>query len=392
MRILMVLEKEYPPDNRVKKEAHALMEDGHHVAIACPTRKNQALRATIEHILVIRKPISNFYYKKVSVGALKFPFYFNYWRKFLIEILMELNYDAIHIHDLPLGRVGYEMAQRFNLKWILDLHENWPAHLRHARHTNTFMGKILSSNRQWMNYEKELTQKADAIIAVVDEMKTRLIEYGTNPDKILVVQNFFDLNQHKSMKLNPGKKNKEGFVLLYSGGVTIDRGLQIVLKGLAKALEARSDLRLWIIGDGSYLNDLKKMVNTLKINNHVSFLGSKPYKEYLEYMKKADIGLIPHFKTEQTDNSSPNKLFEYMYMGLSILASDCNSIKRMIQAARCGQTYRHDSPSDFAKFLLEMTQSSANLREMAQNGREAVFQKYNWENAKIQLQKLYQFI
>lgn len=392
MRILMVLEKEFPPDNRVKKEAHALMEAGHKVAIACPTRKNEALRETIEDIDIIRKPISNFYYKKVSVSALKLPFYFNYWRKFLKETLWGSDYDVLHIHDLPLARIGHEMAQRFKMKWVLDLHENWPAHLRHARHINTILGKMLSSNRQWINYEKEFIRKADGVIAVVDEMKARLADNKTDGDKIFVVQNFFDLKQQGSLEMDPHEVNENELILLYSGGVTIDRGLQIVLKGLATVVKTHPKLKLWVIGDGSYLRDLKKLAINLKLNKHVFFPGGKPYKEYLQYMKKADIGLVPHFKNEQTDNSSPNKLFEYMYMGLSILASDCLSIERMIREARCGKTYRYDSPSDFADMLLEMTKSRSLLKEMAQNGQKAVEHDYNWEKAKQQLRELYQFI
>jgi len=40
MKILMVLEGEFPPDNRVEKEAVSLIEAGHEVHIACYSKKN----------------------------------------------------------------------------------------------------------------------------------------------------------------------------------------------------------------------------------------------------------------------------------------------------------------------------------------------------------------
>jgi len=40
MKILMILESEFPPDVRVENEIVALTEAGHEVHLACSTRKN----------------------------------------------------------------------------------------------------------------------------------------------------------------------------------------------------------------------------------------------------------------------------------------------------------------------------------------------------------------
>ena len=41
MKILMILESEFPPDVRVENEMLALTEAGHEVHLACSTRKNR---------------------------------------------------------------------------------------------------------------------------------------------------------------------------------------------------------------------------------------------------------------------------------------------------------------------------------------------------------------
>jgi glycosyltransferase involved in cell wall biosynthesis len=391
MRILMVLDSEFPPDNRVEKEARSLTEKGHQVYIACFTKKQKPQEEAIEGYKVIRKPISELRHK-TSVGALKFPFYFNFWRKYLNSILNDKSFDAIHIHDLPLAQIGYEMKTQFNLRFVLDLHENWPAHLKVAKHTNTFLGKILSSNKQWQKYEKNLTQKADAIITVVEEMKNRIQNLGINKNKIFVVQNYIDLSKTQE-QLKPKKYDSiNNFVLIYTGGVTLQRGLQLLLKGFKLALKSNNNIELWIVGDGSFMETIKNTVKDLSLNKKVKFYGRQNHKMLLDYIETADMGVIPHTRTVQTDNSSPNKLFEYMSRGLPILASDCNSVKRIINEAECGQIYKHDSPSDLADTLIKMIESKDQLEVYSENALSAVNKKYNWGNAERKLLNLYDSI
>jgi len=68
----------------------------------------------------------------------------------------------------------------------------------------------------------------------------------------------------------------------------------------------------------------------------------------------ADVAIIPHLKSEQTDNSSPNKLYEYMYLMKPIVASNCNSVKRIVEEGQSGIIYQHESPRDLADKLTSM--------------------------------------
>ena len=74
-------------------------------------------------------------------------------------------------------------------KFVLDLHENWPDYLKNASHTNTVLGKLLSSYKQWKRYEKKLCDQADSVIVVIDEAKERLIKNGIRAERLSVVSN-----------------------------------------------------------------------------------------------------------------------------------------------------------------------------------------------------------
>jgi len=149
----MLLENDFKNDVRVEKEVQTLFSAGHEIIVAGITSSDLTFEERRENCLVLRKNISKLIYRS-SVGALKFPLYFNFWRRYIKNILCNYKIDAIHVHDLPLGCIGREFSKKFKVKFVLDLHENWPALLAISTHTNTFLGKlkvIFKAARSFLN-------------------------------------------------------------------------------------------------------------------------------------------------------------------------------------------------------------------------------------------------
>jgi glycosyltransferase involved in cell wall biosynthesis len=384
MKILMVLDHEFPSDIRVENEIKTLQSSGHEIHLACYTRINRPENELYEGITIYRKKIGTLTYKS-SVACLRFPRYFRFWRRFLNSILKSEEFEAVHVHDLPLAKVGVMMKEKHHISLIIDLHENWPAALETALHTNTLLGRLLSSNRQWRTYEKHMAQRADRIITVVDEMKERITKLGIDPLKIIVLPNTLQKEWFDKSNTVP---DPSYITLFYAGGVNIHRGLQIVINGLQFIRNKYSNVRLWIIGAGSYINHLIEITKQLDLEERVIFFGWKNLHEISELLSKSDIALIPHLKSEQTDNSSPNKLFQYMYFGKPILASNCSSIQRILAETQTGISYQNDSANDFADKLESLILMN-DFSGYAERGIEAVRQKYNWEKTAESLINMY---
>jgi glycosyltransferase involved in cell wall biosynthesis len=380
----MLLENEFLHDPRVEKEVKTLYNAGHQIIVAAITSSDLSSVEKLENCTVLRKYISKFTLKS-SVGALKFPFYFNFWRRYLREIIKKHKIDVIHVHDLPLSRVGIEFKNKLGVKLIIDLHENWAALLKVSSHTNTFAGKLLSSNKQWSLYEKACAIQADAVITVVEEMKNRISQTGISPEKIIVLQNTPELRTVSELKF---QRDENYFTLLYVGGISYHRGLQHVIDGIL-LLVSEIPVRLWIAGEGKYSGKLKEQVKRLSLKDNVEFFGHVNKEKTESLMKKADIGLIPHVRSQQSDNSSPNKLYEYMSAGLPVLASDCLSVKRIVEETKSGLTYVFDSPSDFANEVKNLYNNRDRSVFFAANGKKAIKEKYNWELGSEALVKLY---
>lgn len=385
MKILMILESEFPPDVRVENEMLALSEAGHEIHIACSTRKNRSVYEPFGKSVIHRKTMPDFIYKS-SVGCLKFPFYFNFWRRFIFELFKKDRFDVIHIHDLPLSRIGVEIKRKFNTLLVIDLHENWPALLKTAAHIQTIPGRLLSSDKQWIKYERRMLTEADKVITIIEEAGDRVAALGINRDKICMVSNTINF---ENLSIKSEKKSTDSLILFYGGAINRHRGLQIVLKAIKMCVLKNLKIRLWIVGAGSYRNELEKITGVLDINPNVTFWGQKPFNEMLELLAESDAALIPHLRTDNNDASSPNKLYQYMYLNKPIISSDCTSLKRIISETNTGFIYKNDSPEELFLLLEKLYFNRKILEEINGNGKKAVMEKYNWKFDKKRLINLY---
>ncbi len=386
MRILMILERTFPPDVRVEKEIKSLIAAGYEIVLLASSVNSKNGIKHWNDAIIHQHKMSKFIYK-TSVGALKFPFYFLYWKKLLTKIFQQYKFDAIHLHDLPLSKIATEFADKFDIPFVLDLHENWPAALEIAVHTNTSLGKLLSSNKQWQNYEKKYAKRADALITVVEEMKNRICKLAIEENKITVLQNTIEL---ENFIINTNKNYDGKINIFYSGGINYHRGLQIAIDAIKILKDKHPEIRLQIVGSGSYEKTLRQKVMTEKLSNNVKFYGWKNYAAMMKLLQNSHIAIIPHLRSIQTNNSSPNKLFQYMFMQKPIVVSDCDSVKRIVEGVNCGVVYEDKNPIDLAQKIKLLFKNDKLCQNMGNSGKNAVQEKYNWQNDSKNLIEMYQ--
>ncbi len=385
MKILMLLESEFPHDVRVENEITALMEAGHEIHLACLTRKGRPETDHFGDAVIHRRSVSPFIYKS-SVASLILPFYFNFWRRYMSDLLSRERFDAIHVHDLPLSVIGAEIKERLGIPLVIDLHENWPELLSISQHTKTLLGRLLCRIKQWKAYEKKYLKYADRIIVVVSEAGERLRELSVPEQKIVVVSNTMNIQEFSgregSARDKQGKK-----ILIYEGGITFHRGIQYVLYALEKIRPLAGDIEFRIVGTGKYEENLKKLSTRLGLNELVRFYGWQPQEKVYDLLGNADLAVIPHIKSPHTDTTVPHKLFHYMYAGIPILASDCTPIARIINETASGYIYQYDNIDELAGKIKSILISGSVSKQA--NGREWVIRKYNWDSDKKRLVELY---
>jgi glycosyltransferase involved in cell wall biosynthesis len=276
----------------------------------------------------------------------------------------------------------------FRLPVIFDMHENYPEALK-AFQKKGVLNFLLKNYKAAKLLEKICIKMSDAIITVVKENSERLIKQGVDGEKIYLVSNTVDIETFavEPVDDNIVEKYNDKIVLLYSGYVTPERGLYVVVRGISSLMEKLSNVKLLIIGNGIFVQPLKKLVRELSLNDFVELIEWPGHNKLSSYFKVAKIFISPQPQCEFWDTTIPHKLFEYMSQSKPVLAADSKAIKRVIEETCSGMTYKSGVPGDFAAKVCEILYSDIPFGE---NGLKAVKQNYNWDKDAKVLIKLYQ--
>ncbi len=390
----MILDNEFSGDMRVENEVQALVKAGHEVFVFCLTYGTKPERETYRGASIIRIPISKFAKNKLNgLNNTIFNFYPGWWSKRILNLVKEFPINVLHVHDLWMMEAGIKIATKLDVPIVADLHENYVHALGNYKWSTTFPGNILVSQSKWKRKENEWLEKANDIIVVIEEAKSRVEKIApTKP--IAVVANYVNTGDFKVS--NPAavkelRAQYEGYyIVTYTGGMDLHRGLENVVRAIPAIVQHISNFRLVLVGTGSNVEDLKVLASELNVSEHVIFKGWQNPEDLPAYMSASDACIIPHMKTAHTNNTIPHKLFHYMLMQQPVLASDCDPLKRIVNETECGYTFEQSNAEDIAKKIIAMSQIGSDSDAMAIRGREAVLSKYNWTSTAKNLTDLYQ--
>lgn len=380
----MLLEGDFPPDGRVEKEAVSLMELGFEVHIACFNFGARTASENYKGIYLHRMRIHRQVFKKFSLLIHVFPLYELLWIRYIRILMRRFQFYAIHVHDLPLCGLAGKIARKNHIHYVADMHENYPFMLKEGELMRYWLARRVINIPLWLRLEKKWLESADRIIVTCQEMKERLAHRGIDKNKMFIVENTVS-------KVVPfptqSKPDPQFITLVYVGIINLHRGVHVALEGFSIIRKSYPNARFWIIGDGKYLPALQTLTLEKKIDG-VTFYGYKPRKEADELISRADIGIIPHKKSDHTDNTSPNKIFEYFQFGKPVIVSDCNYLVRVIRETRAGEVFNHSSAESFAGVFESMLKGD--LEKYSENARKAVEIDFYWEKTVLNLYALYQ--
>ena len=399
MNILMVLaDRDFPPDIRVEKEARSLMEASHKVSILCSSKGSRPLEDTWEGCEIVRLPGIHGYQRKFNTIRRLFDFIDNHWASGIDSTIRSLNTQILHVHDLPMLGTALNIAERYSLPVIADLHENYPAALTFYKKENINNAKrkilrnLLYDPNRWETYETRSVRKANEIIVVVKEAKDRLVGKGIPPEKIITIDNTVDINRFLSFPLDNDviKKFSEKFVIAYIGGFGgLHRGVDTTIQAMPAILHDIQNAHLLLVGDGSLKPQLERMVDLLSLGNHVEFIPWQPFERIPTYVSLSKVCLVPHKSNEHTNATSPHKLYQYMLLKKPVVVSSCKPLQRIIEETNCGLVFKAGDPYTLAEQVICL--KDPRIREqLGTAGAEAVREKYNWGKTSMKLVKIYE--
>lgn len=219
---------------------------------------------------------------------------------------------------------------------------------------------------------------ADGVI-IVDEYRKHEIGRASTKKLAVVMNCPGDL-----MNKFEVQKDKNKFIIYYGGWIMETRGL----KQLCEAIGNMGGVKLVIAGTGA---DEKKLMPIFDAQENIEFKGLLSSKESLEWTAKADV-IFAFYDPKIRINrlASPNKLFDAMMCGTSILAnSEALPVVEIINKEKCGLLVPYKDIKGIKNAIKWLKDNPDARMEMGQNGRKAFEREYNWDIMEKRLINLY---
>jgi glycosyltransferase involved in cell wall biosynthesis len=371
---------QYPWDVRVEKISQVCVDMGLSVGVICRNEGNagglpkteRKGRALINRVGSGRSLLSKLW---------SYPLFFSpiWWQK-AMQVMHQNLPSILVVRDIPLAMTGIWLGRKFGVPVVLDMAENYPAALI-AYQNPAYKPFLICDAYLPRAYERAVVKSVDHILVVAEEQIERLSKLGVSEEKVSLIRNTPDLTSFTKFSREvriPVKKLAAIYpCCLYIGKIDIHRGVELMIRGLPEVLKSYPKAGLVLVGDGKEKASLEKLVWTLGLQDHVIFTGWINHSQLPAYIRASTICCIPHLKSEHTDTTIPNKLFDYMALGKAIVTSNLSPVKRIVENVGCGQTFESGDGRDFARVFVKVI-SGGKKAQMGQRGMEAVMRDFNW--------------
>jgi glycosyltransferase involved in cell wall biosynthesis len=182
-------------------------------------------------------------------------------------------------------------------------------------------------------------------------------------------------------------------IALWQGTVQPDRELhRLVLAGAF--LEPKTVIVIMGKSFRGVGSQLEALIAREGLADRVKIIPQAPYEELLEWTASADIGLISSSPTYSLSvrYALPNKLFEYLMVGLPVLSLELDSISNVLRTYDVGLVLPTLEPPDIGAGINALFADQEALARMRRNALEIAQTRFNWEKENPRLIRLYQEI
>ena len=160
----------------------------------------------------------------------------------------------------------------------------------------------------------------------------------------------FDPAKSFSLKSSLGLKNR--FIIFYHGDLSPKRGIQSVIRAIDICRQHISNILFMVVGNGDAELELRRITKELKLEDNIFFTGGIPFEKVPNYIKTADVGIIPLPGIDWWNVSSPIKLKEYLAMQLPVIATDIPAHRFVVEKTGGATLIMDNSPYNIAQAIL----------------------------------------
>jgi glycosyltransferase involved in cell wall biosynthesis len=367
-RVCIVRQRDYY-ELPVRREAEALLEAGFEVDVICLQQEGHERVEVDNGVRLYRLPLNR---KKGNV----FRYLIDYFSFFVLSAIkmtalhLKRPYKVIQVNTMPDFLVFATLIPRLlGAKVIVFMKEPVPE-LGKTLYKSAFMPRLLSV------IEQLALKYAHVAFTVTQQLKERYVSRGARADKIRVVLNGPDASHLLSYN-GHHQPDPASFTLICHGAVEERYGHDTILKAAKLARAQIPNLRLRIVGMGSYVDQVKALIEELQLADCVEYLGWVSMPELVEELSKADVGLVAQKSSPYSNLVHTNKMYEYIIFGKPAIISRLQSVSSYFDEDSM-YYFEPDNPEDLANAIIDLYRHP-NKRQTLVTNAQKLYESYQWD-------------
>jgi glycosyltransferase involved in cell wall biosynthesis len=225
-------------------------------------------------------------------------------------------------------------------------------------------------------FEKHLSGKFSAIVTVTQAINERFSEYNK---ECFIINNYPKFEEFGLSENNEKKQNE----ICYIGGITKIRGIEELIDALED-----TDILLNLAGNFESDSFRIKLLNKPGWKR-VNYLGYITPKEAYKVMSRSIAGISTLYPEPNYLTSQATKVFEYMFAGIPVIASNFPMWKEFIEKHNCGISVDPKDPAAIKEAIFRLKNNPDIAATMGKNGEKSVIELYSWTTEEIKLLRIY---
>lgn len=353
-------------DTRVfVKQCVSLAKSGYEVTLVVADGKGDEVCRGVT-IKDIGKPASRLSrFTKVAIKAKNFA--------------LALNADIYQLHDPELTPFFFISALR-GRKVFFDIHEDLQGQVFRKYWLPKWAAYIiLPFIKIW---EWLCAKLFEGLISVTPKLVKRYRGYTKN---VVEVRNY-PLSSEFEETISTNYKQRPK-TIFYVGGITLDRGIGVMLDALRQLPEVKLNLA------GRFSNgELEDFCQSHPSWGQVNYHGWCDRDQVAALMAQSRVGMVVLSATGDYEDALPVKMFEYMASGLPVICSAFPLWTSIVDEAGCGCYVSPENVEELVKEIRFLMENVEEANDMGQRGKSAVLEKFDWNVEFNKLENLYKTV
>ena len=288
-----------------------------------------------------------------------------------------LDADVYHMHDPELMPIGRKLKALGKIV-IFDAHEDLPKQLMGKNYLHPFVRRSLSLLFTYV--ERFFCPQFDAIVTATPVIREKFLKMNKHT---LDINNYPILGELGDVQEEVDWSGKFPEIC-YVGALAEIRGGREIVESLGQLDGVRLNFA-GAFSDAEFEAQIKGSKGWQQVIDH----GYLNREQIRWLMQRSVAGVVTFHDLPNHVEAQPNKMFEYMSAGLPVIASHFPLWRSLVQDNNCGICLDPLDVDAIAAAIKKLVDEPETAKQMGENGKKAVFTKYNWQLEEQKLLRLY---